>query len=324
MPMNVIKHNLKALIEKLVAAQPGIDSLYLFGSRAYRTGSTRSDCDILVGVSKGSHVKSHELRDFATDNCAALDFFICTGGHAVSCMNGSFVYANSFAELTKRLDAVQMWDKGSGFRNDPFEWVFETSAFVDFVPTSLPNASVNELSWQTIIKRAEQIGLPTLPYIGDTVDMATTMITDVAKRMILRPAELGQRGIAKDGWTVKLTSEYDCQDLFYSVLKPWIPTVGREEVTIRYDGQHKTADFNLFESKLIVEMKFIDSVKKKGEVVKTLAGLSRFYLQNANVRALLMLVFVKEGVDLNADRWTADYTFLTDIPRVMTHVISVP
>jgi hypothetical protein len=322
--MKNIKHNLKVLLETLVVSQNGIDSLYLFGSRAYGTGSHRSDCDILVGILPGKHVKSSELRDFAMEHCSALDFFIATGGHAISCMNDSFVYADSFDELVKRLDAVLMWDRDNGFREVPFEWVFEASAFVDFIPTCLPNASVTELSWQTIVKRAEQSGLPTCPYFGDTIDKATAMITEVAKGMILCPSDLGQRGIAKYGWTVNLTSEYDCQNLFYSVLKPWVPAVGREEVTIRYDDQEKIADFNLFDSKLIIEMKFIDSDAKKREVVKTLDGLSRFYAQNANIRVLLMLVFVKSGVNIDASRWASDYTFYRNTPRIITHVITVP
>jgi hypothetical protein len=239
-------------------------------------------------------------------------------------MNDSFVYADSFDELAKRLDAVLLWDKTAGFRSIPIDWVFETSAFVDFVPTCLPNASVNELSWQTIVKRAEQSGLPSYPYIGDTIDKATAMITEVAKRMILLPSDLGQRGAAKNGWTVDLKSEYDCQNLFYMVVKPWIPSVGREEVTIRYDDQDKIADFNLFDSKLIIEMKFIDSDAKKREVVKTLDGLSRFYAKNANIRVLLLLIFVKSGVDVDATRWASDYTFFKNAPRVITHVISVP
>lgn len=323
-PMETIKHNLKDLICELIAAQPEIDSLYLFGSRAYGTGSTRSDCDILVGVAPGDHVRSSDLRDFSMQQCPALDFFIAAGGHAVSCMNDSYVYADSFDELARRLDAILLWSKASGFQNISVDWVFETRTFVEFVPTSLPNASLNEFSWQTIVKRTDQARLPSHPYIGDTIDKATAMITEVARRMIFRSSDLGQRGVAKDGWTVDLASEYDCQNLFYTVIKPWIPGIGREEITIRYDGQDKIADFNLFDSKLIVEMKFIDGDSKKREVVKTLDGLGRFYSQNSNIKILLFFIFVKEGVSVDATRWASDYTFSKNSPQVLTHVIYVP
>jgi len=42
------EYDLKALLGKLVEEQPNIEVVYLFGSRAYQTGSPRSDCDLLV------------------------------------------------------------------------------------------------------------------------------------------------------------------------------------------------------------------------------------------------------------------------------------
>lgn len=233
--MSTVKHNLKMLLNTLLEQNPQICALYLFGSRAYQTGSTRSDCDILVKVEEGNHVKSHRLRDFAMEHCAALDFFIAISGHATSCMNDSFVFAETFEQLVKRLDAIELWNKESGFLSPPVEWVFETSSFTEFTPTALPNGYLGEMSWQTIIKKTEQLELPTCPYIGDSIDKVTAMITDVAKRMILKPNELVKRGAARDGWTVNLKSEYDCQNLFYTVIKPWIPSIGKEQVTIIYD-----------------------------------------------------------------------------------------
>jgi hypothetical protein len=275
--MTLIKHNLKDLLGHLVHTQPGINSLYLFGSRAYGTRSRRSDCDVLVEIVSGEHVKASDLRDFALEHCAALDFFIAAGGHATSVMNDSFVYANSFSELTERLNAILMWNKVNGFQeNLPFDWIFETSAFVDFIPSNLPNGSVTELSWHAVAKRAEESGLPINPFIGDTIEVAAATIIEVAKKMILRPRDLGQNGDAKHGWTVNLESEYDCQNLFYTVVKPWLSGIGREEITVRFDDQNKITDFNLFEGQIIVEMKFIDSEQKKREVVKTPDGLSRF------------------------------------------------
>jgi hypothetical protein len=76
-----------------------------------------------------------------------------------------------------------------------------------------------------------------------------------------------------------------------------LPGLGREEIAIRLDDQEKIADFDLFEKRLIIEMKFIDSAAKKAEVVKTLDGLSRFYAGNANVGCLLFIIFVKPNVD---------------------------
>ena len=77
---------------------------------------------------------------------------------------------------------------------------------------------------------------------------------------------------------------------------------------MRYDGQNKVSDFSLFDGKLIIEMKFIDSTGKKSEVVKTLGGLSNFYAQNANVGALLFVIFVTNDVAVDERKWESDFT----------------
>jgi REase_DpnII-MboI len=162
------------------------------------------------------------------------------------------------------------------------------------------------------------------PYIGDTIDKATAMIIDIAKKMALKPSEVGGNGAARNGWTVNLKSEYDCQNLFFTVVKPWISNIAKEEVTVVFDDQEKSADFSFFNSKLIIEMKFIDSDNKKREVVKTLEGLTDFYKRHTNVNILLMLIFVKEGVAINVGKWEADFTYYSNSPKVITHVIYVP
>jgi hypothetical protein len=141
--------------------------------------------------------------------------------------------------------------------------------------------------------------------------------------MVMRPSELGQKGAAKSGWTVNLSSEYDCRNLFLSVVKPWIPSLAREETEIVYDDQKKISDFSLFEGKLIVEIKYIDSEDKKRDVVKTLDGLSRFYSRNANVSCLLMLIYTAVSVKLDRDKWESDYTFYATKPTVVTKVLEI-
>ena len=174
------------------------------------------------------------------------------------------------------------------------------------------------------IKQAEAEGLPTQPFLGDALMKAVAHISEVTRRMIFRSVQLGQRGVAKNGWTVNLSSEYDCQNLFFTVVKPWLPGLGREEVVIHFDDQAKSADFSLFEGRLVIEMKFIDSPGKKTEVIKTLDGLSRFYARNANVGCLLFVVFVKRDVMLDDARWEADYSFRTTAPQIVTIVVRIP
>lgn len=322
------RYNLKELIAALVSAQPGIEEIYLFGSRAYNTGSLRSDCDLLVRIVPAKVTRASDLRDFSLAHCPALDFFLCADSRATSCSNDSFVYAGTFEELILKLDAVALWTRSGGFTNFSFadsgNWVFETGFVVEFVPTGLPDAYVGEQSWYQKIKAVEAEGLPVRPFIGDTLLKAVAQISDVAHMMIFEPSDLGQRGVAKSGWTVNLQSEYDCQNLFFTVIKPWLPELGREEVVIRYDDQDKHSDFSLFRGRLIVEMKFIDSDQKKREVVKTLEGLSRFYSRNSNVGCLLMIIYVKAGVAMDTSKWEAEFTHMHRSPVVITMVVVVP
>ena len=321
-------YDLHKLISELIKVETGLIEIYLFGSRAHGTGSMRSDCDLLVRIDPASNVKSTRLLKFALERCPALDFFVCSDSRAVSVTNDSFVYASSFHTLLNRLGAKALWSRDSGFEPEaPFEpngWTFEASEGVSFVPTVLPDAALTDFYWQEKMERTEAAGLPVSPFLGETVARAEAQLIEVARRMIFQQTDLGQRGIAKDGWTVNLQSEYDCQNLWYSVVKPWLPSLAREEVAVRFDDQEKLADFSLFENRIIVEMKFIDSPAKKAEVVKTLDGLQRFYSRNVNVTALLFLVFVKVGVSIDAPRWEADYSFKTTSPTVTTVVIFVP
>lgn len=322
------EHGLKALLTPLVEAERGIEEIYLFGSRAYNTGSLRSDCDLLVRISPNVNTKGSDLRDFAVGHCTALDFFLCSEARAVSCANDSFVYAATFDDLVTKLDAVLLWTRSGSFADFAFadtgNWTFRTAAGAEFTMTTLPDSAVTEQAWFQKIKSVEAAGLPARPFIGDTLPKAVATIENIARRMIFRPDQLGQRGVAKDGWTVNLQSEYDCQNLFFTVVKPWLPELGREEVEIYFDDQAKVSDFSLFQGRLIIEMKFVQSDAKMREVVKTLDGLKRFYTRNANVGCLLMIICVKPGVAIDGAKWEAEFSYRSASPSVITMVVPVP
>jgi REase_DpnII-MboI/Nucleotidyltransferase domain len=312
-------YNLKALTERLVYEFSNISSLHIFGSRRYGTMSLRSDCDILVTTN--DHIPEFRLRNFSADHCPALDFFIVSGAKAVSCINNSFVIAESYDDLVGKLNAVQFWDRNIGFLGPDIPWTFETHASAGFLFTTLPNAFLEYQSFHKHMGQVASSGLSVNPYIGDTPEKVSGFIMGLIDRMVMKPSDVGQRGLAKDGWTVHLSSEYDFQNLFYTVVKPWIPSLGREEITIRYDEQDKFADFNLFSNQIIVEMKYIDTVGKKADVVKTLEGLSSFYLNHANVRVLILAILVKKTVDIDQHKWEHDFTYFAQTPKVITKVV---
>jgi hypothetical protein len=67
------EYDLRGLTSKLTKAFPQIEGLDLFGSRRYRTGSPRSDVDILVELQPEAHIRPQELRAFSAEHCRALD-----------------------------------------------------------------------------------------------------------------------------------------------------------------------------------------------------------------------------------------------------------
>lgn len=322
--------DLKTLLGLLTKSFQGITEISLFGSRAYQTGSLRSDCDLLIEFDQSSAPKGSQLLAFATQNCSALDFFLLSHGQATSCANDSFIFAANSADLKAKLDAKQVWSKQSGFpTSGPFykesdPWKFTVHGHVVFIPTALPNAVITENTLQMTLARAERRGLPTLPFIGDNIERAAKFIERVARDMIVPPSALGQRGAAKSGWTVNLSDEYDCQNLFFITVKPWLRSIGREEVEIDYDGQKKISDFNLFENQLIVEMKYIHDANSKREVLKDLKGLQHFYSKNQNVLFLLFVIYYARSVDIDAARWEEDYSSSFEGRKIVTSLIPLP
>ena len=83
--------------------------------------------------------------------------------------------------------------------------------------------------------------------------------------------------------SIKISSEYDFQNLIHLVLRPWLPSLEAENIAVIFDGNTKYADFSVKGNSLIVEAKYIDTNGKKNDTLKTLEGLKSFYKSNSNV-----------------------------------------
>lgn len=313
-------YDLKELSELLVDQFQQVTGLYLFGSRRYRTRSPRSDVDILVQTS--DHIRPNSLRLFCDKHCPALDLFIVENGKATSSSNESSVKANSFDELVSSLGAVQFWSRADGFLPVDIDWTFSIPLGIEFVPTAVMASEPFSFKWVTSIrnyfKHLETEGLPTSPYIGSSALEIATYLKNFLERMVVAASELDSNG---KGWEVRLLTEFDFQNLFFLSIKPWLPNLAREEVTIIYDNQTKTADFNLFGSQIVVEMKHIRDSNTKAAVVKTLEGLASFYKRHPNIRVLIFAILVAAEVELDIAKWENDFSYLNREPAVMTVVV---
>lgn len=104
--------NLRNLIQPLTEIE-GIKEIYLFGSRAYNTGSLRSDIDILVYAPDG--VTQYEITQIIEKE-KALDIFETTNKtEARSFANDSRLKRN---DLIKTLDAILLWERKEGFNEN--------------------------------------------------------------------------------------------------------------------------------------------------------------------------------------------------------------
>lgn len=136
------EYDLALLAENLAEAIPEITELYVFGSRARGTKSTRSDADVLV-IADG-YIKPQQLREFSFKNCDALDLFAVDGGKATSTQNESFIEAENFSSLIAMLGAIKIWSRSEGRAQANIEWRFKVKEGVEFIPTSLPNTVIQE------------------------------------------------------------------------------------------------------------------------------------------------------------------------------------
>ncbi|WP_200979251.1 hypothetical protein [Echinicola sp. 20G] len=116
--------------------------------------------------------------------------------------------------------------------------------------------------------------------------------------------------------SLKITSEYDFQNLVHLILRPWIPSTEAENVAIIIDGNTKNADFSIKSNSIIIEAKYIDSTGKKNDTLKTLEGLKDFYKMNANVKSLLFLILVEDSVKIDFHKLEDQYSQVLAEPSI--------
>lgn len=114
---NIKEIDLAVIINELVTYMPNcIGEIYLFGSRAYKTNSTRSDIDLII-LFKEKEDKL--LLKVFSDTHNYLDFFIGTKEYIHSLVNDSTIkLKDGYVSLIEQLDAVLLWNEKNGFVKD--------------------------------------------------------------------------------------------------------------------------------------------------------------------------------------------------------------
>lgn len=131
--------NLKDLISK-ISDIPNVSEIYIFGSRAYETGSLRSDIDILVYTPNGLRYDDI-LPIIKTEE--ALDIFKTTNKkEAESFANNSWI---NRVDVISALDAKLLWSRESGFNSlmDRYKEI-RVLTDIDFKMSYLPTYTKSE------------------------------------------------------------------------------------------------------------------------------------------------------------------------------------
>lgn len=317
----LVDWDLGDIVNSLIEHHPEIRELYLFGSRAYKTGSYRSDIDILA-VTGGEMVSVAEVNTWLHHEYPPVDLFLSFDRmSAASVVNGSVLRyrkntERGYADLVDQLDAKKLWDAQSGF--SAFDgWIQKALADGSFPMSIIPDSSADEADQKIAdaLKELERTGIKTY-YAGSSWQDIGKSITEMVRVGLQKPSKFQRRARNFSFDTIRLENEYDFQNLIHLLLRPVFPDMEREPVTVRIDGNAKLADFGIASNRIVIETKYIDSTGKKAEVLKTLEGLRGFYAQNPNVECLLFLVLYEGSVDIDVVNLESRFSHTFGVPPV--------
>lgn len=298
------KWDLKVVVEEIVSHHKEIEEIYLFGSRAYNTGSLRSDIDLLA-FAEGRPMPQAAINAWLHDAFPPVDLFWTYDKHiATSAVNGSFIRFRTdnqagYKDIVEQIEAIPLWDSQKGFAEGDY-WIQETLSDCEFPMSVIPDYSTMDAgtSITDALAVLERTGVKTY-FAGSTWEEIGRSIVGIIETGLKKPTQFQRRAQAFSFDKIRLNNEYDFQNYIHLLLRPIFPDIESENTAIKIDGSEKIADFGVGSNKIIVEAKYIDTKNKKAEVIKTLEGLKNFYSENPNVQCLVFLVLYEKTADLD-------------------------
>ena len=316
--------NLKDIINELSIKHPEIMEMYLFGSRAYKTESVRSDIDILAFTC--SPIAPVKVNEWLHEKYPPVDLFTSYDGiYAISVVNGSKVsFRNDGrnANLQQQLDAILLWTRDFGFSNSYLDWNIETANNITFQMSIIPSYPMTNFdeTLKNAMANLEASGIKTY-FAGSTWQEITYSITNMIENAMKKPKSFQKKAKSYSFDTIKLQNEYDFQNMILSILRPIYLDISPENFMIRIDGADKMADFGIANNQIVIEAKWIDTNSKKAEVLKTLAGLKNFYSENSNVKCLLFLILYKSDIVIDTTLLEYKFSFEKSNPQIIVRFI---
>lgn len=316
--------NLKDIINELSIKHPEIMEIYLFGSRAYKTESVRSDIDILAFTC--SPIAPVKVNEWLHEKYPPVDLFTSYDRiYAISVVNGSKVsFRNDGrnANLQQQLDAILLWTREFGFSNSYLDWNIETANNITFQMSIIPSYPMTNFdeTLKNAMSNLEASGIKTY-FAGSTWQEITYSITNMIENAMKKPKSFEKKVKSYSFDTIKLQNEYDFQNMILSILRPIYLDISPENFMIRIDGADKMADFGIANNQIVIEAKWIDTNSKKAEVLKTLAGLKNFYSENSNVKCLLFLILYKSDIVIDTTLLEYKFSFEKSNPQIIVRFI---
>jgi len=317
-----ITWDLREIVSDICRHHEEVSHIYLFGSRAYKTNSFRSDIDLLV-FTDNIPIPDVTINAWLHDKYPPVDLF-CSYDSVVakSVINGSCIKFDSknirgYQSLADQLDAKLLWTKEENFSEQFFDWIQQTINGTNFQMSIIPSYPIPDFT-QTVheaLASLEASGIKTY-YTGSSINEISQSIIKLIEVGLQKPTHYQRRARSFSFGSIKMENEYDFQNLIHFLMRPIFSDIISEPVEIEIDGNSKYADFALMHSQIVVEAKWIDTTNKKAEVLKTLKGLADFYTQNPNVRSLIMVVLCKSNVELDTVLLEHQYSFEKSTPPI--------
>jgi hypothetical protein len=227
--------DLRDVLRALVTELPNPLEIWFFGSRAQRSGSKRSDVDLLI-VDPDASLNTAVLMEWLMadeEQRSPLDIFL-TRDHrtADSIVNGSALRSSTTA-VAEMVGGLLLWSRDTGLVEDAtIPWVQEFRLGITYKKTLIQVPADFSSALQLLPKELARMGLPYTLLGTDwgTVAMRCADIlaaaVDATNRLLLRAPTLNRT-------TTHLSDEYDAQNLFFLALRPWISDIELSPFQVR-------------------------------------------------------------------------------------------
>ena len=286
-----VKFDLHDFVLPITNQYSHVQTVYLFGSRRYRTGSLRSDIDVLLETT--GHIRPGKIREIITSISKALDIFILQHGTATSVVNGSSLTASDNPSLITRVDAEKIWDRINGFCDKFDNYIQVYRDDISFVMTEMPEEHVDIDA--TVRRALARERLPLSPIIGFNIHQAADYILRLCERVVYDENILSAT-LKRQNWIHSPSSEAELQDLLYLAFKPLFPDLNREFVEAVIENQRKKSDFNMMDGRIVIDVKYGSERSDITAFLKDLATLGDLYLNNPRCQIVVFPVYVKRGI----------------------------